>query len=86
MPYAKPTAQEVLFGEKESWREHWGGMPEYENENLLPMYSVRVNFSSYEDMQAFAQLIENTVTPKTQSVWFPKQDKAELSDKEWVNG
>ena len=50
MPYAKPNfEQNVLFGEKEAWREEWQGMPEFEQKNLLPEYSVRVNFASYKD-------------------------------------
>ena len=86
MPYAKPNKkQEVLFGEQESWREEWAGMPEYEQNNLLPVYFLRVNFDSVESLQAFAKLIGQTVTTKTNSVWYPAQDKATLADKRYVD-
>lgn len=85
MPYAKPNKeQEVLFGEQESWKEEWQGMPEFEQQNLLPTYSVRVNFASYEDLQKFSELMQQTITTKTQSIWFPKQHRELLSNKRYV--
>lgn len=85
MPYAKPNKeQEVLFGEQESWKEEWQGMPEFEQQNLLPTYSVRVNFASYEDLQRFSKLMQQTITTKTQSIWFPKQEREMLSNKRYV--
>ena len=85
MPYAKPNKkQDVLFGEQEEWREEWQGMPEFEQKNLLPEYSVRVNFATYEDLQKFAALVEQIISTKTQSIWFPKQEKENLSNKRYV--
>jgi hypothetical protein len=85
MPYAKPNKnQEVLFGEQEAWREEWRGMPEFVQENLLPEYSVRVNFATYEDLQKFASLMGQVISIKTQSIWFPKQEKENLSNKRYV--
>lgn len=86
MPYAKPNdAQSNLFGSNEDWKEEWVGMPEYEQKNFLPEFSVRVNFSSYEDMKKFSVLIQQTITTKTQSVWYPKQNKEALSNKVYVD-
>lgn len=86
MPYAKPNTKQVtLFGEQESWREEWEGMPEYVQDNLLPSYSVRVNFSNVEDLKQFAELIGQPITTKTKSVWYPAQDKAELNKFHYVD-
>jgi hypothetical protein len=85
MPYAKPNLdQEVLFGEQEAWRDEWQGMPEFEQKNLLPEYSVRINFASYEDMQNFASMIGQTISTKTQSLWYPKQMREDLASKRYV--
>lgn len=85
MPYAKPNLrQDVLFGEQESWREEWQGMPEFEQKNLLPEYSVRINFASYEDLQKFASMVGQTITAKTQSIWYPKQEREDLSGRRYV--
>lgn len=86
MPYAKPNdSQEMLFGDKEPWKEEWVGMPEFEQKNLLPLYSVRVNFNCLEDLQNFAKLINQTLTIKTNSVWYPKQEKDIFKDKKYVD-
>jgi hypothetical protein len=86
MPYAKPNeAQSLLFGEKEAWREEWEGMPEFEQQNLLPEYSVRVNFASVEDLKKFSELIKQPLTTKTSSIWFPVQAKADLASKVYVD-
>ena len=86
MPYAKPnTAQTVLFGENEAWKDEWQGMPEFEQKNLLPEYSVRINFASVEDLKKFADLIQQPLTTKTSSIWFPAQTKANLANKIYVD-
>lgn len=86
MPYAKPNeAQHTLFGEREPWRDEWVGMPEFEQRNLLPIASVRVNFASYEDMKKFAEMIGQTITTKTDSVWYPPQEKAIMFDKRYID-
>ena len=86
MPYAKPNeSQSLLFGEKEAWKEEWDGMPEFEQKNLLPEYSVRINFASVEDLRKFAELINQPLTTKTSSIWFPTQTKADLSSKVYVD-
>ncbi len=85
MPYAKPnTSQQALFGEQESWKEEWAGMPEFVQENHLPNYSVRVNFLCFEDLQRFSELMQQPITAKTQYVWFPKQTKESIADKRYV--
>lgn len=86
MPYAKPnTSQQMLFGEAEPWREEWVGMPEFKQDNLLPIASVRINFASINDLKKFALLIEQPITTKTDSVWYPPQEKATLFNKRYVD-
>ena len=86
MPYAKPnTDQSNLFGQNESWKEEWQGMPEYEQKNLLPEFSVRINFASADDLRKFADLIGQPITTKTSSVWYPAQAKELLADKRYVD-
>ena len=85
MPYAKPnTNQDSLFGEKTEWETEWEGMPEFVQENLLPAYSVKVNFTCIEDLQRFAKLIDQPLTTKTQSVWFPAQERRSSSKLRYV--
>lgn len=86
MPYAKPNdSQDNLFGSNEWWDEHWVGMPEFNQKNLLPLKQVTINFASYDDMRKFAEIIGQTITTQTRSVWYPPQDKANLKGLEYVD-
>lgn len=86
MPYAKPnTDQSNLFGENESWKDEWRGMPEYNQKNLLPEFSVRINFANANDLRKFAEFINQPITTQTQSIWFPAQVRETLFDKRYIN-
>lgn len=62
--------------------EMWEGMPEFNNEDLSPVSSIKVNFANAEDRQKFAELIGQTITEKTPSIWYPKQ-KQNDDGREW---
>ncbi len=49
----------------------WGGMPEYDQENLDAAYSIRVNFNTLNDLQSFSETTGLSITEQTKSVWFP---------------
>lgn len=68
----------------EWWRKHWQGMPEYVHEDLTPWRSIRVHFETREHMEAFAELVGQTVTEKTQSLWYPKAEIGRYADKRYI--
>lgn len=73
---------ERLMGEvveKFDANDEWQGMPEFENEDLTPVRSVIVHFSSEEDAQLFAALVNQTITDKTKFIWYPKQEKIDYN-------
>ena len=51
--------------------EHWKGMPEFVQEKQEAFKKLIVRFNSQEDVDAFAELIGQKITPKTKSLWFP---------------
>ena len=53
----------------------WVGMPEFDQPGNDFKFSLRVNFETEADMQAFAVLIGQAVTPKTDSIIYPKQGR-----------
>ena len=57
------------------WKQEWLNMPEFENQDCSPVKSIKVSFASEEDIQKFAELIGQTVTMKTRTVWYPKAKK-----------
>lgn len=63
----------------ESWRDEWQGMPEFVQEAQKPFSIITVRFATEADLQEFAQLIGQPLTPKTKSIWHPAKSH-------WGNG
>ena len=59
----------------------WVNMPEFDMKNLEPVKQIIVSFKTYGDMNKFAKLIEQPLTDKTQSVWYPKANIDKAFDK-----
>lgn len=67
--------QKAAFVDKEeltNWKRHWGGMPEFVQEDQQAFKQVKVSFACQEDLDAFAKLIGQKVLFTTRSIWFPK--------------
>lgn len=80
--------QETLFGSLDQFTrsgQEWEGMPEFTQRDLAPWNSVLVHFESRADMDAFAELIEQPLTEKTQSVWYPKAEILRMVDKRYAD-
>ncbi len=78
---------QTLFGEEdlEWWKPYWQDMPEFVQEDLEPIQQIIISFEFYEDVVAFGKLMNQTVTPFTQSMWFPKQNRDEPKNYLYVN-
>ena len=70
---------------KEHWEEHWQDMPEFNQEELTPFKSILVNFRNYEDYKAFEKLIDQKLTLKTKTIFYPKLDVESMTDKVYIN-
>lgn len=63
----------------------WEGMPEFIMEDKTPIKQLIVSFKNFDDYKEFAKLINQNLTKKTQSVWFPKADIETYSDKKYID-
>ncbi len=50
----------------------WVGMPEFTQENKWEYQSIIVRFNDEINAKKFAKLINQTITRRTKSIWFPK--------------
>ena len=75
--------QSTLFDMKEDWREIWKGMPEFNQKDLTPFQSILIHFDSLEDRKSFSNLVGQTVTDLTKSIWHPKAVIGKISDKRY---
>jgi len=75
-----------LFPEFENNTEkEWKEMPEFVQESKEPIKQLIVSFKNWDDYKEFAKMIEQPLTPKTQSVWFPKAKIETYADKAYVD-
>jgi len=73
-----------LFPEHQDFTDkEWNGMPEFNQENLAPIKQLIVSFKSYEDYKEFAEIIDQPLTTKTKSVWYPKAEIGLAHDKRY---
>ena len=49
----------------------WVGMPEFVQEKKEPYKELIVRFETEQDYQDFQKVIEQRLTFKTKSIWFP---------------
>jgi hypothetical protein len=72
------TNQPNLFGDLDefsSWKEEWKDMPEFIQHDLQPYQKIILNFETKEDVEAFAKLINQKITYRTDTLWFPMKQK-----------
>jgi hypothetical protein len=68
----------------EEWKKYWKGMPEFVQEDNPPYKRLILSFRNKEDYEEFAKLIEQKLTEKTKSIWFPKLDVDDNALKRWI--
>ena len=61
----------------------WEGMPEYLQEDAEAFRTIRVHFETDRDMELFSKLINQKLTDKTKSVWYPQQEKNKTEEKRY---
>jgi ParB-like chromosome segregation protein Spo0J len=63
--------------------EEWQGMPEYISENQLAYRQIIISFQNEDDIYVFASLIQQPITEKTKSLWFPKAEQDKVAHKRY---
>ena len=61
----------------------WQNMPEFVQEKQEPYQTIIVRFRCKEDVEEFAKLIGQPLTPKTKSIWHPVLVRGLNSHKRW---
>jgi hypothetical protein len=82
---ARDNGQVALFSALEAdWQAEWWGMPEFVMGSRNPVQQIVISFLSREDVEAFAKLIGQRLTPTTSSLWYPEQADDYLMPSELV--
>lgn len=65
---------------------HYHGMPEFEQEAASGVRIVVVHFRTEEDVAEFFRRMEQDDTGKTKSIWWPRQEREDFTDREYSSG
>lgn len=63
----------------------WVGMPEFVQNKQEPFSTLICRFETQQDLDDFAKLIGQKLTPKTKSIWFPFRSHWGASRGRWVS-
>lgn len=66
------------------WQKHWHGMPQFQQEDDKPYKSVIINFKTKQDYENFAKTINQPLTEKTKSTWFPRLPHEDNALHRWI--
>ena len=68
------------------WRAEWEGMPEFVQGKQEPHQQIIVRFRTAADVEAFAVLLGQRVTPLTKSLWYPALARGATTGQHYVTG
>lgn len=68
-----------------AWEKEWVGMPEFKQLDMEPWKSIVINFETEKDMLDFAKLVDQKITFKTPSIWWPKADRVAAINQLWID-
>lgn len=76
---------DLFGGLEESFREEWQNMPEFIQGKQEPYAKIIVRFSCKKDLEDFAKIISQKLTPNTKSIWHPQLTRGLNSNLRYVD-
>lgn len=70
-------------GPGEKTDEEWKDMPEFSQEDKTAFRTITLHFHDQEGLDKFEELIEQKITDKTRSIWYPEIIIEKASDKRY---
>lgn len=90
-PPTKPTSNPETMQNldtttsSDDWKIHWQGMPEFIVDDLTPFQTIKVHFQKQDDVNKFAELVGQKITPQTRFIWYPEAKKNFYAGKQYVD-
>lgn len=60
--------------------DEWKGMPEFTQNDATAKRTILVHFDDLEQVRNFSALVDDTITDKTKFIWFPRKERADMSN------
>lgn len=65
--------------------EEWKGMPEFEHEDKTSYQSIHIHFKNEQEVQEFAELIGQSLTEKTRSIWYSQREQMDDGAERYIS-
>lgn len=78
----KLTAEQIA--DDKEWKKHWKQMPEFVQEDNPPYKTIYVHFRKEEHYTEFATKVNQPLSDKTKSIWYPELDRTANAKLRWV--
>ncbi len=65
------STKELLLDVPSDYEKHWVNMPEFIQNKRKPFAQIIVRVTCQQDLEKLSKCLEQMVTIKTKSVWFP---------------
>lgn len=75
----------ILGVEPDDPRDHWVGMPAFEQDNTNGVRQLIVHFETEADVALFAQLVQQQITAKTKYIWYPEHKRESTVNKAYIS-
>ena len=76
----------ILAGQEDERTPYdWDDMPEFVQEENEAFAKITVRIRSQEDLDKFIELMDQNITPKTKSIWYPALDRNRNSLLRWMD-
>lgn len=66
-------------------KKEWVNMPEFVQEKKEPYSKITIRFETEKDLNDFAKLINQKLTPKTKSIWYPFKSHWNNTIMRWID-
>lgn len=76
---------DILGVEPDDPRDHWVGMPAFDQENTNGVRQLIVHFETDADVVLFAQLVQQQITSKTKYIWYPEHKRESTVNKAYIS-
>lgn len=86
LPEEKPLEEtdDSQLTRDQFFKKYWKGMPTYDQNDNPPYRQIYLNFRNEEDYKAFAKLVDQNLSDKTKSIWYPKLEIEDNSLHRWI--
>ena len=62
----------IEYDDSKTWEKEWKGMPEFIRFDERPYQQIIISFKTKDAVKKFAELIGQTITDKTDALWYPQ--------------